>query len=158
LPNVRWLIALITLVHRSLYLRSGGWIGGRALWIRFLLLTSVGRKTGVRHSTPLLYVEVQGLFVVAASNGGDQRDPHWWLNLKRHPEAEIQVGRRRIAVRARPANEHEGEALWPLLTYSWRFFPRYRERVRREIPVVILEPLDPGLSPGGAAAPPASPA
>jgi hypothetical protein len=54
-PNIRWLIAFITATHRFVYERSGGRIGGRlAGGKRFLLLATVGRKTGIRRVLPLL--------------------------------------------------------------------------------------------------------
>jgi deazaflavin-dependent oxidoreductase (nitroreductase family) len=139
-PNIRWLLSLITTVHRFVYLASGGRLGHRMLWMRTLLLTHRGRKTGRTRVTPLLYIEDQGRWVVVASNAGDDRDPAWWRNLRAHPEAEVQLGRERLAVRARQASPAEAERLWPLLTASYRYYPEYRARASREIPVVLLEP------------------
>ena len=81
MPNIRWLIALITALHRFVYRMSGGWIGGRLPGQRFLLLTTRGRRTGLERTQPLLYVRDGDDFVVVGSNGGDDRPPAWWLNL-----------------------------------------------------------------------------
>lgn len=140
MPNIRWLLALITRLHRALYQLSDGRVGERALGIRFLLLAHRGRRSGRWRETPLLYVKDQGRFVVAASNAGDLRNPQWFLNLQRNPEAEVRAGRRWIQVKSRRASAAEREALWPKLTAAYRFYPRYEERAEREIPVVILEP------------------
>jgi deazaflavin-dependent oxidoreductase (nitroreductase family) len=148
MPNIRWLLALITTVHRAIYRASDGWIGGHALGIRFLLLGHRGRRSGRWYETPLLYVEDEGRFAVAGSNAGDERDPQWWLNLQRHPEAELRIGRRWIPVKARKASAAECARLWPKLTASYRFYPRYQARVRREIPVVIFEPHEGAPSAG----------
>src|SRR5262245_46736286 len=102
MPNIRWLLALITHVHRFLYLRTGGVIGHRAPGYRFLLLGNRGRRSGREYVTPLLYVG-DGDFVVVGSNAGDPRDPAWWKNLQAHPDTWVQVGRERIPVRARAA-------------------------------------------------------
>jgi deazaflavin-dependent oxidoreductase (nitroreductase family) len=139
LPNIRWLLAMITRAHRFLYLRSGGRLGGRALWLHFLLLNHQGRKTGITRFTPLLYVEEGGRWIVVASNAGDDRDPAWWLNLQARPEARIQVGRELVDVKARPASPTESEYLWPGLEAAYPYYPEYRERAAREIPIVILE-------------------
>uniref|UniRef100_UPI003CC7FD65 nitroreductase/quinone reductase family protein n=1 Tax=Nocardia abscessus TaxID=120957 RepID=UPI003CC7FD65 len=40
-------------------------------------------------------------YLVTASNGGSARPPGWLANVKARPECEIQVGRRKLAVRAR---------------------------------------------------------
>lgn len=142
MPNIRWLLAFITRLHRALYQRSRGRIGGRALGIHFLLLRHRGRRSGRRYETPLLYVEDRGSFVVTASNAGDPSNPHWFLNLQHHPEVEVQVERRWIPVKARRAGAAEREALWAKLTEAYRFYPRYQERAEREIPVIILEPQE----------------
>ncbi|MBW2290435.1 MAG: nitroreductase family deazaflavin-dependent oxidoreductase [Deltaproteobacteria bacterium] len=135
----RPLLFFITFVHRFLYVASGGAIGGRVLWIRMLLLINTGRRTGQERKTPLLYVEDGDRWVVVASNAGSARHPAWWYNLSSHPRARIQVGTEEVEVTWRQATEDECETLWPKLVQSYRFYPEYRKRLRREIPVVVLE-------------------
>jgi deazaflavin-dependent oxidoreductase (nitroreductase family) len=139
-PNVRWLLSLITVLHRFLYRASDGLIGARFMGKRFLLLIQEGRRTGLERVTPLLYVDHDDRWVVVASNAGDEQAPAWWLNLKSRPVARIQVGRRRLAVAARRATAEECERLWPKLNGAYRHFEAYQRRTSREIPVVILEP------------------
>lgn len=140
MPNVRWLLALITHVHRWLYTASDGRLGGAALGFRFLLLETVGRRTGALRKTPLLYLEDGGRFVVIGSNAGDDRTPAWWLNLQARPEAAVRVGRRRARVTARAASAEERAELWPRLVAAYRWYDVYQHRTAREIPVVVLEP------------------
>ncbi len=142
MPNIRWLLALITVVHLALYRITGGRIGRRVGKAHMLLLTTLGRRTGQRRVTPLLYVEDGARFVVAASNAGDDRDPAWLLNLRKQPAAEIQIGADRIRVQAREATESESERLWPKLVSSYSHFRDYRSLSRRHIPVVVLEPAE----------------
>jgi deazaflavin-dependent oxidoreductase (nitroreductase family) len=139
MPNVRWLLALVTRLHRSVYVLTGGRVGGNLAGIRVLLLTTVGRRSGRERATPLLYVEAEKAFVVVASNAGDDRDPAWWRNLLSRPEASVQVGRERHAVRARRATAAEEAELWPRLVAAYGPYARYRERTRRAIPIAILE-------------------
>ena len=138
MPNIRWLLALITSVHRFLYRASGGRIGHRAPGYRFLLLGCRGRKSGREYVTPLLYVG-DGDFVVVGSNAGDRRDPAWWTNLKANPDAWVQVGRERIRVRGRAAPAAESETLGPRVVAAYASFERYRRRAGRPIPLVLLE-------------------
>jgi deazaflavin-dependent oxidoreductase (nitroreductase family) len=138
-PNIRWLLALVTHLHRALYRLSGGRVGGNLAGIRVLLLTTRGRRSGLPRSLPLLYVEAGTGWVVVASNAGDDRDPAWWRNLLACPEASVQVGRERHAVRARRATPEEETALWPKLVAAYGPYARYRERTLREIPIAILE-------------------
>jgi deazaflavin-dependent oxidoreductase (nitroreductase family) len=139
-PNARWLLALITRLHVAAYRASGGRVGAGALGLRFLLLEHTGRRTGRRRTAPLLYLQDAGRFVVVASNAGDARAPAWWRNLEARPVAWVQVGRRRVEVRARPATQDEEARLWPGLLRAWPSYRRYRERAGRHIPVVLLEP------------------
>jgi deazaflavin-dependent oxidoreductase (nitroreductase family) len=89
----------------------------------------------------LLYFEDGANWVVVASNAGDDRHPSWWVNLKTTPVATIQVKHRVNRVRARGATEEEKTRLWPLFVKMYASYEEYQRRTRREIPVVILEPI-----------------
>jgi len=138
-PNIRWLIALQTRVHRFIYGMTRGWIGSRIFWMRFLLLYTTGRKTGLERITPLLCIPEDGRWLVAGSNGGDDRAPAWLLNLRAQPEARVRFKREERRVRVREASDEEALQLWPKLEASYSYFAAYRERTERRIPVVILE-------------------
>ena len=139
MPNLRWLLALITAIHRFVYRASGGRLGRRFGGRDMLLLTTVGRKSGLERTAPLLYVPQGDDFVVVASNAGDDRAPAWWLNLEARPAATVRVGRETCGVRARRARPDEVPRLWPLLEAAYGSYASYRERTTREIPVVLLE-------------------
>jgi len=89
---------------------------------------------------PLAYLEDGDRFVVVASNGGSDRPPAWWGNLRRNPNASVQVGARTIAVVARESTPEERAVLWPRLTAGNPFFGQYEQITSRPIPVVLLEP------------------
>jgi len=69
-PVSRLILKLVSRVHVVLYRASGGRVGGR-FWktAPVLLLTTTGRKTRKRRTTPLLYVEEAGRYVVVAKLG-----------------------------------------------------------------------------------------
>jgi hypothetical protein len=46
-----------------------------------LLIGHTGRTSGKAFTTPALYVRDGEDYVVAASNGGIDAEPQWWLNL-----------------------------------------------------------------------------
>jgi len=128
-------------VHVALYRASGGRLGGRLRkGVPVLLLTTTGRKTGRRRTTPLLYVEEGDRYAVVASAGGAPSHPAWYLNLRSNPAATIQVGGRQLAVTAETAGLEERARLWPGLTRMWPQYDDYQAKTRREIPVVILAP------------------
>jgi F420H(2)-dependent quinone reductase len=144
-PNIRWLLALITSLHRWLYRATDGVVGHRLPIVdwRSLLLTHVGHRTGRVYTIPLLYVPDGDRFVVVGTNAGDARPPAWWRNLQARPEARVQVGARELAVRARLAAGEERARLWSALVANYRDYARYERKTlgTRELPVVVLEPL-----------------
>jgi deazaflavin-dependent oxidoreductase (nitroreductase family) len=139
MPNIRWLLALITRLHRFVYLASGGRIGHKLGRQPMLLLHTVGRKSGEPRITPLLYVPDGERWLLVASNAGDDRPPAWWLNLRAAGEATIQVGRARHRVRAREAGPDERPGLWKRVCDQYPNYARYEQRTARAIPVVVLE-------------------
>jgi deazaflavin-dependent oxidoreductase (nitroreductase family) len=104
-----------------------------------LLLDTVGRKSGQRRTNALTYFQQGRAFVVIASVLGEPRDPAWWLNLRASPETTIQVGRERIAVRAREAAGAEREQLWAAVVAQAPDYAEYQRLTERRIPVVVLE-------------------
>jgi deazaflavin-dependent oxidoreductase (nitroreductase family) len=127
-------------LHTAIYRATGGRVGHAAGGITNLLLTTTGRKSGQRRTVPLAYMEDAGRFVVVASNGGSDRPPSWWVNLRHDPSAIVEVGSRTVAVTARESTADERAVLWPLLKQVNPFFGQYEQITARHIPVVILEP------------------
>lgn len=135
-------VAILWRLHRWTYRASGGRLGGRLLGMPVLLLTTSGRWTGRPHTTALLYFPEGRSYVVIASSGGAPTHPSWWLNLRAHPEARIQIGRRVLRVRARETEGPERERLWARVVQAYRGYAAYQARTSRRIPVAILEPAD----------------
>lgn len=128
-------------VHAWLYRLTDGAIGHTAGHPTNLLLTTTGRRSGEARTVPLTYLADGPNLVLVASNGGADRHPAWWLNLKTAPRATIQIGSRMLAVVARRADAAEWARLWPRLKDVNPFYARYERITARQIPVVILEPV-----------------
>jgi deazaflavin-dependent oxidoreductase (nitroreductase family) len=107
-----------------------------------LVLTTRGRRSGRLRSTPVAYVWDGERFVVTAANAGLDRPPAWWLNLEADPDAEIEVGGRRISARARRVQGDEAERLFALFVRQNAGAETTRRLTARQIPVVVLEPAD----------------
>lgn len=131
----------LTAAHVSAYRRSGGRVGGRLKGAPVLLLDHVGRRSGLRRTTPLLYLADGPDLVIVGSAGGREAPPAWWLNLRDAPETTVQVGSERRRVRARVAAGAERERLWGRLVEMFPDYDVYRRRTSREIPVLVLAPL-----------------
>jgi F420H(2)-dependent quinone reductase len=125
--------------HRWIYQATRGRIGRRLVRNDMLLLTTVGRRTGERHTVPLLYLRDGANPVVIASYGGRDRHPEWYLNLVAEPEVAVQVSGEHFAARARTADPDERALWWPRAVAAYGDYSRYQSRTEREIPVVFLE-------------------
>jgi deazaflavin-dependent oxidoreductase (nitroreductase family) len=129
------------------YRRTNGRVGGK--WrvgsafrdpVAVLLLDHVGRRSGRRFTTPLLYLEDGPDVVVVASQGGMAQHPQWYRNLVAAPDTQVQIGAELRLVHAREAGPEEREELWPRLVDLYADFASYESWTDRVIPVMVLEP------------------
>lgn len=127
-------------LHRAAYRATGGRVGGRLVGLDVLLLTTTGRRTGLPRTTPMPFYRDGDRLVLVGSNGGADTDPAWWKNLQATPEAEVEIGRERLAVRAALATPEDRDRLWPRLKEWNANYRRYETKTTRRIPVVILTP------------------
>jgi deazaflavin-dependent oxidoreductase (nitroreductase family) len=141
-PDRLWpILRYATQLHVLLYRATRGRIGHRFRGgPPMLLLDHVGARTGVRRTTPLVYFRDGENVVLVASKGGHPRHPAWFHNLKANPDAHLQIGATRRAVRARVADPPERARLWPKALEIYPGYEGYQARTAREIPLVILEP------------------
>lgn len=128
-------------IHQWLYVRSDGRIGASLAGRPMLLLRTVGRRTGEPRTNALLYVPTGAGWAVFGSTGGGPKHPGWFHNVLADPDVEIQIGRRRIPVRARVAEGEERAELWARGNeVNDGSYDTYQSRTDRVIPVVVLEP------------------
>jgi len=128
-------------LHATIYRATGGLIGHRFPGVPpMLLLDHVGARSGTHRTSALAYLRDGRDVVIVASKGGHPHNPAWFHNLRANPDAVVQVGAERRAVRARVATATERARLWPRIVDLYRGFGVYQERTGREIPLVILEP------------------
>lgn len=127
-------------VHNAVYRVSKGRVAHRVGKAPVLLLTTTGCKSGQPRTHPLFYVADGERFVVVASNAGQDHHPGWYANLRARPEGVVEVGGRRVAVRARDADEAERAEFWPRAVAIFRGYARYARKTERQIPLVVLEP------------------
>lgn len=127
-----------------LYRRTGGKVGGTAKGgSRVLLLTVAGRRSGVPHTVPVGYVERDGAYYLAASAGGQAKEPQWIRNLRAASTATIEVGRRRRQVAVEVLRGAERDAAWrDVIVARHPFFADYETKSGRRIAVAKVTPTD----------------
>lgn len=110
-------------------------LNGRPL----LLLTTIGAKTGQRRTTPMMAIRDGDRYIVIASNAGAPRHPDWYWNLIAHPDVTVEVGKETFDAVATVAEGKEREQLWAKVLQAGPFFADHQAKVKRQIPVIILE-------------------
>lgn len=71
-------------IHRLMYAIGLGPLIGRII----LLLTTKGRKTGMRRVTPLQYEEINGVIYVGSARG---KQADWFRNILADPQVDVRV-------------------------------------------------------------------
>ena len=71
-------------IHRILYAIGLGALIGRII----LLLTTTGRRSGLKRVTPLQYEEIEGKYYLGAARG---LNADWVRNIQANPHVEVRV-------------------------------------------------------------------
>lgn len=129
-------------LHRVLMKATGGRLGWRAGGMPVLEMTTMGRRSGRRHTVMLTSPLRAGpAIVLVASRAGDDRHPDWFLNICANPEVNVRVeGEPWRTMRARTATPVERSRLWPRVVADNRWYEGYQAKSKRMIPLVLLEP------------------
>jgi deazaflavin-dependent oxidoreductase (nitroreductase family) len=143
LPAVQAVGVRLLKVHQAIYERSGGRIGHRLAGTRNLLLRTVGAKTGQHRTNALTYARDGADYLIVASMGGAPKSPGWYFNLRADPDVEIQVGTKRMPVRAKfvEAGDPDRDRLWKIADRNnGGRYSSYQKKTDRQIPLVVLSP------------------
>jgi F420H(2)-dependent quinone reductase len=127
--------------HAGVYRATGGKLFGRMGKSPILLLNTVGRKSGKKRTSPLLYVMDGEDFVIIASKGGAPTHPACYLNLRDNPDATVEIGDREVRVSAEEADPEEKARLWGKMVEIYPTYDDYQKKTEREIPLLILRPV-----------------
>lgn len=125
-----------------MYRRTSGKVGGRAKGGSLvLLLTVAGRRSGMPHTVPVAYVERDGAYYLAATAGGQPKEPQWVRNLRATSTATIEVGRNRRTVSVEVLRGAASDAAWrDVIVATYPSFGPYEAKSGRRIAVARLSP------------------
>jgi F420H(2)-dependent quinone reductase len=124
------------------YEATGGREGGELEGAPCVILTTEGRRSGKLRKTPLIRVERDGRYAVVASMGGAPQHPVWYFNLVDNPLVMLQDGARVADYRARELHGEEKAEWWAESTKVWPSYDDYQASTERQIPLVLLEPVE----------------
>lgn len=100
-----------------------------------------GARSGVRREVGLIHIPKGDDIILIASQGGLDKHPVWYYNVKTNPDIDIMVagGEKKNYV-ARQVSEAEKATLWPHILSIYPDFDEYQARTDREIPVFLCTP------------------
>lgn len=137
---VRWFMKRYTRLNVWVFKKSNGRLmknfpGGFPI----CLVGMIGRKSGERRETPLIYLPYEDKCLLVASQGGLNKHPVWYHNVKANPAIDIMVDGHTRYMHARQVSSEEKKELWPHLLSLYPDFDEYQARTDRDIPVFICE-------------------
>jgi deazaflavin-dependent oxidoreductase (nitroreductase family) len=125
-------------LHAWLYRRTGGRVLGRIGGQPVLLLSTTGRRTGQKRTTPVQFLRHGNAWVIVAANGGAPEPPLWLHNLAADSAVDIQVGSEQVACTASVEAGAARDALWRQLVAGNKWLPRVERKAGHQLPVVKL--------------------
>lgn len=130
-------------VHDRIYQQTNGRIGHKFPGVPpALLLHTTGAKTGQPRTNSLTYARDGDAYLIVASMGGADRNPGWYHNLQKSPNAEINVGPKRFAVSARcvTPDDSDYQRMWQLVNKNnGNRYNAYQRRTSRPISIFELK-------------------
>jgi len=134
--------ALLPPVERFVTWVSKGRVQVSALLVPSLVLHTIGARSGQPRDVPLMYTpDGRGRAIVAGTNFAGERHPAWTENLRAHPDAEITVRGRRMAVRAEQIPADERDAAWATIERQWPGYRNYERSSGRTVRLFRLQPV-----------------
>jgi len=114
---------------------NAGKVGGVMAGKNTLLMTTIGARSGQPRMNPAGYLPDGDRLIVMASNGGQDRHPSWYHNLKANPELTIELGADTFEAVATEITGPERDELYARAAAVEPALAAYETRTDRKIPV-----------------------
>ena len=122
-----------------------------AVWIgagmHQVIIYTVGRKSGNEHKVALpVWFDDDGHRIVVASYAGNDRHPHWYLNLAdkdANPQVKVKTRDREFWADAQILDGREYDDVWQQLVNDRAYYENYQTRTSRKLPLVRLVEIRP---------------
>jgi deazaflavin-dependent oxidoreductase (nitroreductase family) len=133
-------ISLIGAEHARVYAETNGEVGYMWNGAPILLLTTIGRRSGLPRTIPIIFGTDGDRILLIGSVGGAPKHPDWYFNIQANPKVTIQIKDRVFNATARDATGEEKPRLWKIMTEIWPNYDVYTTRTTRVIPLVVFTP------------------
>ncbi|MBP7929738.1 MAG: nitroreductase family deazaflavin-dependent oxidoreductase [Acidimicrobiia bacterium] len=125
----------------ELYETSGGTAASELVGDDWIILWTLGAKSGKVRKTPLVRVsDGEGRYAVVGSQGGAPTNPQWVHNVRANPIARLQDGPVVSDFSVREVTGEEKLSWWDRAAQVWPDYDTYQASTERLIPVFVLEP------------------
>lgn len=135
----RCIRAAVPLDRRLLAATKGRYTVLGPFGLQLLILTTIGRRSGERRQSPLIYTREGNRLYLFGSNFGQAVHPAWTSNLLANPEAWVLMGGKEIPVLATLLHGEERDHAAGLFMNYLKAYPAYLSRTDREIRVFALD-------------------
>ena len=106
-----------------------------------LMLTTTGAKSGQLRTVPVVGLPTDDGVAVIASNYGQEKQPAWFHNLRKNPDAEVGMDERTWKVHAVEVEGERRDRIWQEALRVYPGYSTYEKRAaHRKIHVFVLEP------------------
>lgn len=136
-------IKIISRIHGYIYRISNGRVGRRLGAVKFLLLTTIGSRSGKKRRVPLTAITYEEKYILVASFGGSPSHPDWLLNIRKNPVVQIRIETKVEQAAASIINitDPRYEEMWEKAVNAYAGYDNYRRATSRHIPIVLITPM-----------------
>jgi deazaflavin-dependent oxidoreductase (nitroreductase family) len=125
----------------ALRLSRGRWTVTNLVGLPIIQLTTIGAKSGLPRTVPLVGLVDGEEIALIGSNFGRPNHPGWVYNLKANPECQACYKGSLQQYVARFTEGQERETYWQMALSYYAGYEKYKARAgEREIAVILLEP------------------
>ncbi len=104
------------------------------------MLTSTSAKSGQQRITPLVGIPDGANHIVIASNFGKKNHSGWYYNILANPKVTVTLNGQSKSCTARQVSSEEKKQCWDKAVKIYPGYNSYKQRAKREIAVLVLEP------------------
>jgi deazaflavin-dependent oxidoreductase (nitroreductase family) len=108
--------------------------------VPIIYLTTVGAKSGIPRSIPVLCIPDGDNLILVGSNWGNPKNPGWAYNLRVHSQTQVRKGRTAMSFIARELHGDERAAYWQKAVKFYPPYISYEQHSGRSLPMFLLEP------------------
>ncbi|WP_344137434.1 nitroreductase/quinone reductase family protein [Pedococcus bigeumensis] len=128
-----------TRIGAWMYRRMDGRAMGGTKDAPVVMLTTVGRRSGLPRSTCVRALRRPDGYLVWGTGSGSPRDPDWFQNLRAAGETDLQVLSERMRASARELTGAERDEVWrDVIVATLPGVAKYARKAGRPIPVALL--------------------